>query len=109
MFITKHGLSWAKESADNPVSKECRKLLDEAKLVRPGLSFYSLRHTTQTIGEEAFDLAAVKPIMGHSHDAKDMSASYRRKDDRRSARAWRPTSAIGSSPRKQASSEAAGK
>ncbi len=44
---------------------------------RKGLSFYSLRHTFQTIGEGARDLAAVQAIMGHAPSAGDMSATYR--------------------------------
>lgn len=28
VFVTKRGLSWAKETGDNPISKETRKLLD---------------------------------------------------------------------------------
>ncbi len=51
---------------------------------RPGLGFYALRHTFQTVAEGARDLAAVQSIMGHAAAANDMSAVYReRVDDER--------------------------
>jgi integrase len=74
-FITRYGTSWAKETCDNPVSKEMAKLLAELKLARKGLNFYTLRHTFETIGGEAKDQVAVNAIMGHA-DAS-MSAAYR--------------------------------
>lgn len=78
VFITKYGDSWHKESVDNPVSKEMIKALSAAEVRRPGLCFYALRHTFQTIGDESGDLAAVKFIMGHAPKSDDMSANYRR-------------------------------
>jgi integrase len=93
VFITKYGTSWAKETCDNPVSKETAKLLAEVKLARKGVNFYSLRHTFETIGGEAKDQVAVDAIMGHA-DAS-MSAAYRERisDERLKAvtdfvRAW---------------------
>ena len=59
-----------------PVSHETTKLLQELKLHRPGLSFYALRHTFQTIGEKSRDKDAVRAIMGHTEAANDMSAVY---------------------------------
>ena len=56
----------------------------ETPVKRPGLTFYSLRHTFQTVGEGAKDLAAVQSIMGHAASGSDMSATYReRVDDER--------------------------
>jgi hypothetical protein len=52
-------LPWAKDTPDSPVSKETAKLLKELKLQRPGLNFYALRHTFETIGGEAKDQVAV--------------------------------------------------
>ena len=77
VFITKYGHSWSKSTADNPITKAMSKLLVEAKLTRAGLSFYALRHTTQTVGEETHDAAAVAHIMGHVAGKSDMSARYR--------------------------------
>jgi integrase len=81
-FITKYGQSWAKETADNPITKVFRILLGDLKLHRPGLGFYALRHTFETIGGESRDQVAVNHIMGHADSS--MSAVYRERigDDR---------------------------
>jgi integrase len=95
VFITVFGHGWAKNTPDNPISKETAKLLATLKIKRPGLSFYSLRHGFQTIGGEAKDREAVSVIMGHAPHVNDMSAVYREgiSDERRLAvtdhiRAW---------------------
>lgn len=75
VFVTKYGLSWNKDTRDNPVSKEFAKLLKELKLHRKGLGFYLLRHVFETVGGEAKDQVAVNAIMGHA-DAS-MAAVYR--------------------------------
>lgn len=84
VFITKRRKSWSKQTSDNPISKEFRKLLDETELYRPGLSFYALRHTFETIAGESRDQVAVDHIMGHAPHANDMAAVYRERisDDR---------------------------
>jgi integrase len=74
-FITKYGLSWAKKSRDNPITKEFRKLLDDVDLYRPGLGFYTLRHVFETVAGESRDQVAVDHVMGHSKD--DMASRYR--------------------------------
>ncbi|MCH7688573.1 MAG: tyrosine-type recombinase/integrase [Planctomycetes bacterium] len=77
-FITKYGHRWVKTNRrgtpDDAVGKEFAKLLKELDLKRPGVSFYALRHTFQTIGEEAGE-TATRHIMGHVDDS--MSAVYR--------------------------------
>ena len=82
VFITKYGQPWAKDTADSPVTKEFRKLLDELNLHRPGLGFYALRHTFETIGGESRDQVAVNHIMGHADNT--MAGVYRERisDDR---------------------------
>lgn len=82
VFITKYGGPWAKDTSDNPVTKEFRKLIDSvdaeaaeaayeqgnkppAKIHRYGLGFYALRHTFETIAGESRDQVAVNHIMGH--------------------------------------------
>lgn len=93
VFVTSRGNCWAKSPAlgegndveayvDNPVTKETRKLLGKLKLHRPGLGFYALRHTFQTIGDDAKDPTATSHIMGHADSS--MSAVYRERisDDR---------------------------
>ncbi len=52
-------------------------LLRKLKIKRRGLSFYSIRHVFQTIGEEARDMAGVRAIMGHAPPQNDMDATYR--------------------------------
>ena len=84
VFITKFGKRWFKETSDNPISKECGKLLEQLKIKRPGLNFYGLRHTFETVGGNSKDQVAVDAIMGHAEDSDDMSAVYREgvEDDR---------------------------
>jgi integrase len=76
-FVTKYGHRWVKAdsgSSDDAVAKAFSKLLQQLDLKRPGLNFYALRHTFQTIGEEAGE-TATRHIMGHVDDS--MSAVYR--------------------------------
>jgi integrase len=93
VFVTPHGDRWAKDTYDNPVSKATAKLLKALGLHRPGLNFYALRHTFETIGGEARDQVTVDSVMGHARD--DMASVYRERigDDRLKAvsdhvRAW---------------------
>jgi integrase len=51
-------------------------LLGKLGLVRRSHTFYSLRHTFETIGDESRDQVAVDAIMGHSRDDSDRSAKY---------------------------------
>jgi integrase len=74
MFITSHGGSWAKETNDNPVSKETAKLLKEL-MINGNRNFYTLRHTFQTIADEAGDFIATRKIMGHA--SNDIADVYR--------------------------------
>jgi integrase len=75
LFVTSHGRSWHKDIADNPISKEMRKLLDELGIARKMATFYALRHTTETIGGGCKDPIAVNAIMGHVDPS--MAATYR--------------------------------
>ena len=77
VFITKRGGPWGKETSDKPVSKETAKLLTRLGIERRGVNFYALRHTFQTIGDEARDPVATRHIMGHAENSNDMSAVYR--------------------------------
>jgi integrase len=82
VFVTRCGDSWFKrEIADNPVSKEFRKLLDTVGIERKGLNFYGLRHTFETIAGETLDQPAIDVIMGHAAASNDMSAVYRERVD----------------------------
>jgi len=82
VFITAKGHTWetktdygdGKISRDDPVAKQTAKLLKKLRVHRPGLGFYALRHTFQTIGEKSRDKDAVRSIMGHVRG--DMGAVY---------------------------------
>jgi integrase len=93
VFITKRGRSFAAGHSHWRVAGEMAKLLQrttvkrsekEQSVYRPGLSFYALRHTFQTIGDEARDPVAVQAVMGHAPYANDMATVYRERisDDR---------------------------
>jgi integrase len=94
VFITKYGLSWGKDTTDNPVTKETAKLLRSLHINgRKGLGFYTLRHTFRTVADESKDQVAVDFVMGHARE--DMASIYRERisDDRLKAvadnvRAW---------------------
>lgn len=79
VFITKYGKSWFKDTPDNPISWEFRKLLNELNLHTNGKGFYWLRHTFETIGGEAKDQIAVDSIMGHADST--MAGIYRERID----------------------------
>jgi len=76
VFVTKYGLPWAKDTADQTLAKEFGKLLKSLKINgRKGLGFYTLRHTFRTVADEAKDQPAVDYIMGH--EVPHMSSVYR--------------------------------
>jgi integrase len=75
VFVTKYGMSWTKDSNDNPITKETRKLLDELGIRGKQKGFYTLRHCCETIGGGAKDQVAVDFIMGHVDPS--MGAVYR--------------------------------
>ncbi len=76
LFITKYHKSWAKEKADNPLSKAFAKLCRKAGVARrKGLGFYTLRHVFRTVADEAKDQPAVDHVMGH--ESSHMSSHYR--------------------------------
>jgi integrase len=63
------------------VGQMFKRIVARAKKARPGLTFYALRHTFQTVAEGARDLVAVQAIMGHAPSSSDMSAVYRERVD----------------------------
>ena len=85
-FLTTQGRRWSRVTASgSPVDclgHEFAKLLRRLGLKREKVSFYALRHTTETIGGEAKDQVALDHIMGHVRG--DMASVYRERisDDR---------------------------
>jgi integrase len=83
LFITKYGHRWVKLNAKgtpaDALGQEFAKLLTDLDLKRPGVSFYALRHTFETIAGGCRDQVAVNHVMGHA-DAT-MAAVYRERID----------------------------
>ncbi|HEY2416171.1 MAG TPA: tyrosine-type recombinase/integrase [Pirellulaceae bacterium] len=91
VFVTKRGQPWVRYEltetpneagtldiagvADDAIAKAIRKLLGELGIYRRGLSFYSIRHTFETVAGGCRDQVAVNAVMGHV-DAS-MAAEYR--------------------------------
>lgn len=85
VFLTRTGRPWlptgcrqkatGTTSYSCPISKEFRKALNASGVYRPGLSFYALRHTFQTIAERSGDAVAVSAVMGHVDST--MAGNYR--------------------------------
>jgi integrase len=76
VFLTRHGLPWARESNDGPITKEFTKLLRRLGINgRHRLGFYTLRHTFRTLADEAHDRSACDYLMGH--EDPHMSSVYR--------------------------------
>ena len=76
VFVTKYGGTWGKDTSDNPISKEFRKLLTSLG-INGHRSFYTLRHVFRTVADETQDQPACDFIMGHARD--DMASYYREK------------------------------
>jgi len=80
VFVTKYGASWHNDDrTGSAITAEFRKLLNRLKLYRPGLSFYAIRHTFQTIADDAGDYLATRRVMGHADNS--ISDHYRERFD----------------------------
>ena len=83
-FVSARGSTYQDDGRSYWIIENLRRALVKSKVMRPGLSYYALRHTFQTIGEGSRDLPAVRSVMGHAPAANDMSSVYReRVDDER--------------------------
>ena len=82
LFVTKYGRSWLPDAKHFPLGAEFAKLRKRCGITGRGKSFYTLRHTLQTVGDETRDFVAVSSIMGHA--GTSISDHYREKigDDR---------------------------
>lgn len=85
VFLTRLRMSWADDEKASPLSVECKKLLDKLGIYRPGLGFYALRHTYETVAGESRDQVAVDATIGHVDTS--MAGVYREGigDERRRA------------------------
>ncbi len=81
LFIGPRGESYIGNHRGYRVCSEVTRAITSAKIARPGLSFYALRHTFQTVAEGSRDLSAVQAVMGHAAGNSDMSAVYRERVD----------------------------
>lgn len=92
VFLTITGKPWVRDETSNTdqIATEFAKLLtaielDGKPLKRPGLSFYALRHTTQTIGDRTRDRTALDVILGHADSSMAAVYNERIDDDRLAA------------------------
>jgi integrase len=71
------------EALDAEICSSCKwkptKAVGWDRLHRPGLGYYALRHTFETIGGDSRDQVAVDHIMGHARE--DMASVYRERID----------------------------
>jgi integrase len=93
VFVTMHGNAWADAGSATAVSHEFGKLLKRLTVVRPGVGFYSLRHTFRTVADATRDPNAIRAVMGHTDSSIDATYTHGIGDDRLVAvadhvRAW---------------------
>jgi|LakMenEpi03Aug12_release.lakeMendotaPanAssembly.Ray.scaffolds.fasta_scaffold01259_28 integrase len=79
-FLTMHRTPWVRERAD-AATQAFAKARSKAGL-KSG-TYYDLRRTFQTIGDETLDFPAVGCCMGHIPKTSDMAARYREINDER--------------------------
>lgn len=81
-FLTGTGMDYVDDSHNNRLAGKMRRLILRMQLKRPGLTFYSLRHTFATVGSRAKDNDALKYLMGHA-DSSMLATYVRDRDDPR--------------------------
>lgn len=79
-LLTSHQTPWVREGID-AATQMFTKAREAAGLSRG--SFYDLRRTFQTVGDETLDFPAVSFCMGHAPNSSDMAARYRQVGDER--------------------------
>jgi integrase len=81
VFVTKQGRAWYKPGTGDPVCQEFGKLVRRLDIHRPGVGFYALQHTFQTIADASRDPVVCQLLMGHAEASNDMGHVYREKID----------------------------
>jgi hypothetical protein len=84
-------LAWSTGTPDDAIAKEVRKLLDETKLYRRGIGFYTMRHIFRTVADATRDFPAVRLVMGHVDSSMDDVYRERIEDERLEAVAKQPS------------------
>ncbi len=75
-FITRVGRPVAEDgSTSHPLTQAFNRLKEQAKIIKPGVGHYALRHTFETVSSDAKDQQATDYVMGHL-DAS-MAGNYR--------------------------------
>ena len=77
VFHGRQGGDYIPKGKTDQISRIFSRLADKAKVKRENLSFYSLRHTFQTVADESLDFPAVQQVMGHANQS--ISDNYRGK------------------------------
>lgn len=82
VFVTKYGNAWAGDGTATAVSHEFGKLLAKLKIDRPGVGYYTLRHTFRTVADATKDPVAIRCIMGHTDSSIDATYTHHIDDAR---------------------------
>lgn len=81
VFLEHRGLRWVRLRENgiwiDGIGVAFGRMLKKLGLKRPGLNFYALRHTFETVAGGSRDQVAVDFIMGHAPAANDMASIYR--------------------------------
>jgi integrase len=89
LFVTKKGHSFVRSASKvsasgqpyvvehDAISTTLKRIMARKRIALPGLGFYGLRRSFETIGGETGHQVAVDHIMGHVPAASDMGAIYR--------------------------------
>ena len=75
VFLTERGNAWTRERYSGPMMHEFAKLRKATGISSVGKSFYSLRHTFETIAGQTGLQVAVNYVMGHTDST--MAGNYR--------------------------------
>jgi integrase len=88
VFVTRLGNPWVQHSEKGRTGDRVTRVFGQLKrkcsIDRPGVGFYGLRRTYETVGGGSKDQVAVDFLMGHAPRSDDMAARYRQgiEDDR---------------------------